>query len=97
LPDVRAAATTNDNAQLAAKLDASNNLNINADITVTGGTFYLNNITFAHDKKLTFNSKTIIYVTGTINCDGQFVTYLTNPCNLSIYVMTSSPVSFTLT
>src|SRR5207248_779485 len=71
------------------------NVNITADTTVTGGTFYVNNMTFSHDKKLIFNSKTIIYVTGTLTCDGEFDAYLLNSVNLSIYVLSSNPVSFT--
>src|SRR4030095_9581154 len=47
-----------------------------------------------HDKKFTFSSDTVIYVTGTIDNDGQFNAYLTNPCNLSIYVMGSGAVNF---
>jgi hypothetical protein len=87
LPDAGSAATTNDNAQFGSKIDASNNVNINADTTITGGTFYVNNFTMT--KKLTLNSKTVIYVNGTLSLNGEMKTYLTNPVNLSIYVMGS--------
>jgi hypothetical protein len=93
LPDASAAATTNDNAQFGSKIDGSNNVNINADTTMTGGTFYVNNFTMT--KKWTLNAKTIMYVNGTFTCDGELKTYLTNACNLSIYVMGSGAVSFT--
>jgi hypothetical protein len=93
LPDASAAATTNDNAQFLSKIDGSNNVNINADMVITGGTFYVNNFTMT--KKLTLNSKTIMYVNGTCTINGEMKTYLTNPVNLSIYVMGSGATNIT--
>jgi hypothetical protein len=78
------APTTNNNANIQSKLDASNNFSITADYDMPGGTYVVNNFTL-NGHKLTGMGPIVIYASGNVTLNKDVIAYLTDTHNMIFY------------
>jgi hypothetical protein len=84
--------STNDNALIASKLDASNNFSC-GDYAMPGGTYVVRDFTVIAGKHLTGQGPIIVYATGNVTIDGECKAYLTATQNFLLYVTGSGSVN----
>ena len=68
----------------------------NNTVTLSAGTYYYDDIKVSGNGKVKFNGPVTLYLSGTLRISGNgFSTSSNTPTNLTVYVETSQPVSFT--
>jgi Flp pilus assembly protein TadG len=78
------APTTNDNANIASKLDSNNNFSISADYNMPAGTYVVNNFT-CNTHKITGMGAITIYASGNVTFNKDVTAYLTDTHNFIVY------------